>query len=165
MSYDLSFLQSNKRIKKEGIKTETSRKIPIENEQNVGLSHDALFEKTVLNLRNSYPELIIRNNPTDCYNCHGMTFASRRTGVYENSEVVKILTHDSYKSIKLEDVMPGDIVIYHDPEHSGMVLSVEKSIGIIPKILSKWGMTYEAIHSVYLCPYDLQNIVYYRCCL
>src|SRR3974390_2172266 len=38
-----------------------------------------------------YP-LVLRKGYSSNYNCHGMTFASRRTGIYEVNEVNKIIT-------------------------------------------------------------------------
>jgi hypothetical protein len=163
---DLSYLTSVKK-KADGILTETSKKVSISNEQYPGLERDKLFEANVIALQKTYPDLIIRNIPTDCYNCHGMTFASRRTGIYEPEEIKKILEHDNYKLINnIEDVLPGDVIIYYAPdgdiEHSGLIIEKANELKV-PKVLSKWGMLYEVIHYAFLCPYNTENIHYYRC--
>lgn len=99
--------------------------------------------------------------PTRKYNCHGLTFAARRTWIWKPTEISKILHDDEYSSIEPENVLPGDIVIYvqnGDVEHSGIVVSS----GAIPTILSKWGPAHEVVHKVNDCPYDSMQISYYR---
>lgn len=102
------------------------------------------------------------------YNCHGLTFASRRTQIWKTSEVRKILAEDGYVRVPQQaDVLPGDIVLYVDEsgdiEHSGIVLHKE-DLGLLPivKILSKWGSAHEVIHGHMDCPYSLRSLEYYR---
>lgn len=118
-------------------------------------------------IERDYPFVIFRATPDPVYNCHGLTFASRRTGIDRSDMVHKILSEDGYKKIdNIDDVLPGDIVIYYgengDIEHSGIV--VTKPVGIIkrPWIVSKWGDYKEAIHYIDDCPYDGRNVEYYR---
>ena len=47
------------------------------------------------------------------YNCHGLTFASRRTGIDETSEILNILGDDKFVKIDISECLPGDIVIYY----------------------------------------------------
>jgi hypothetical protein len=99
--------------------------------------------------------------PTRKYNCHGLTFASRRTWICKSSEIGKILRDDEYEQVELKDVLPGDVVIYvqnGDVEHSGVVIAS----GFVPVVLSKWGPAHEVIHRVNDCPYDAMEILYYR---
>jgi len=99
--------------------------------------------------------------PSRKYNCHGLTFAGRRTWIWNASEVTKILNDDEYELVVLGDVLPGDIVVYihnGDIEHSGIVIEG----GFVPMILSKWGSAHEVIHRVNDCPYDAMQISYYR---
>lgn len=149
------------------IRTETSAGHQIENEQYPGLGASALSSFVVTDLKRRYHGLQIRNNPTDCYNCHGMTFASRRTGIYDTSSIYEIIKDDEYHEIAKETVLPGDIVLYYgeggDIEHSGLVISKTSGAPEIPIIISKWGMAFEAIHSVYSCPYNMGQIKFYRC--
>jgi hypothetical protein len=43
------------------------------------------------------------------YNCHGLTFASRRTRIYD---VQQVLAEDAYEHIPLNEVEPGDVIVY-----------------------------------------------------
>jgi hypothetical protein len=100
--------------------------------------------------------------PSRQYNCHGLTFASRRTWICKPSEISKILHDDSYEQIQRpEDVLPGDVVVYTregDPEHSGIVVSISPEIWV----LSKWGALHEVIHRVTECPYNQAYPEFYR---
>lgn len=101
------------------------------------------------------------------YNCHGMTFASRRTGIFENSALAQILEEDKYVMIPTEQVLPGDVILYMaangDIEHSGIVVEppTEKNLNI-PLVFSKWGRYLEAVHLANRCPYSAERIRYYR---
>jgi hypothetical protein len=101
-------------------------------------------------------------SPSRKYNCHGLTFASRRTWISKATEVAKILRDDDYVALPdVKDVLPGDIVVYlqnGDVEHSGIVI---KS-GFVPTVLSKWGPAHEVLHLVNDCPYDSMQVSYYR---
>lgn len=100
--------------------------------------------------------------PSRKYNCHGLTFASRRTWIWDSAEISKILKDDDYDTVELKDVLPGDIAVYYtdgDAEHSGIVLRI---VDLVPSILSKWGASHEVIHRVHECPYDAASVVYYR---
>jgi hypothetical protein len=108
------------------------------------------------------------------YNCHGLTFGSRRTQV--SPPIGSILEDDGFDKIPSEkDVRPGDIVVYSDARgevtHSGFVVwrrKVELMPGtetVIAMIWSKWGKAYEMIHAVRECPYldeDGDFFTYYR---
>jgi hypothetical protein len=102
-------------------------------------------------------------NPSRKYNCHGLTFGSRRTWI-EAPEIAKILKDDEYDVVDLKFVLPGDIAIYYsangEAEHSGLVTSVS-DLGV-PIILSKWGACHEVVHQVPHSEYDAANVVYYR---
>lgn len=99
-----------------------------------------------------------RTDPCGFYNCHGLTFASRRTRIYETTELRKIISDDDYEYIEITNVFPGDIILYITKLgaiiHSGIILTVE-SIGneVIPIILSKWGSGSEVVHNFKNCPY------------
>lgn len=103
--------------------------------------------------------------PSRKYNCHGLTFASRRTWIHSPKEIAKILADDDYTPVvPPAQVLPGDIAIYYsaegDAEHSAIVLAIE-SFGV-PKVLSKWGPGREVVHMLASCPYDASNVKYYR---
>ena len=96
-----------------------------------------------------------------------MTFASRRTGIYERSEIEKILADDGYVEIPLSKTIAGDIIIYFgedgDAEHSGVVVTSagESQLGV-PRVLSKWGKYAEFVHWANQCPYTLTFAKYFR---
>lgn len=104
--------------------------------------------------------------PSRKYNCHGLTFASRRTWIHEAQEVRKILSDDEYEKIAPPEViMPGDIAVYFkdgDIEHSGIVVGISPGELRVPIILSKWGACHEVVHRVYESEYDSRNVGYYR---
>jgi hypothetical protein len=101
--------------------------------------------------------------PSRKYNCHGLTFASRRTWVEKPQEIAKILKDDDYVPIDAKDVLPGDVAIYRTAgviEHSGVVMGIKEGV---PQILSKWAALHEAVHPVRECPYsDCAEILFYR---
>jgi hypothetical protein len=107
------------------------------------------------------------------YNCHGLTFASRRTTVPPT--VLSILADDGFDQIPEKEARAGDIVLYVGPlgevVHSGFVVNrefVEIVAGnrtLIPIIWSKWGKGYEMVHPVGECPYlqdEGSETKYYR---
>jgi hypothetical protein len=113
-----------------------------------------------------------RVGPSNTYNCHGLTFAARRTAISKVSEVIKILREDDYTRVSPNEARPGDIVIYvstgrlpgsiaGDVEHSGIVVERTPLIGGI-KVLSKWGFCDEVVHLVTYCPYDSGDLRYFR---
>ena len=112
--------------------------------------------------KRDYPDADHRPTaPTRKYNCHGLTFASRRTWIWKASEIAKVLADDEYKPIDVHNVLPGDIVVYDqngDAEHSGVVIKR----GFPPIVLSKWGPAHEVVHRANYCPYDSMRILYYR---
>lgn len=111
---------------------------------------------------------VIRRAPGCCrYNCHGLTFASRRTGIWDAESVTKILKMDGYEKIQPSDVLPGDVLLYvsaeGDIEHSAVVVikPTRESLNI-PIVFSKWGIGPEFIHPANNCPYAFNNHEYYR---
>lgn len=135
------------------IRLETSKKRGIENEQDAG------FEWFHLNwarrIVDRYPHACSRTGPSTAYNCHGMSFASRRTSVTKSNAVQMILEDDDYREVNLEDVLPGDFVLYYseagEPNHSGVVVEVGGNI-LVPIVCSKWGKAGEFIHGLRDCP-------------
>lgn len=107
-----------------------------------------------------------RGNPTSAYNCHGLTFACRRTGISQPSVVRRILSQDSYQKVPLGNLKLGDVVVYVDEEgdiqHSGIVVRFDDGQLRTPWILSKWGDCHEVIHRVGDCPYPNTTKEYYR---
>jgi hypothetical protein len=101
--------------------------------------------------------------PSPKYNCHGLTFGSRRTQVDgETKTILWILDEDGYQELTEDKPQSGDVVVYFDENgqviHSGIILYL---IDGIPKIWSKWGKGHEVVHSVADCPYG-QQVKYFR---
>jgi hypothetical protein len=106
--------------------------------------------------------------PCSTYNCHGLTFAARRTGISDSAVVQKILTEDGYEEINDRSLLyPGDIALYisainNDIEHSGIVVDADPIDPLRLRILSKWGSAHEVIHGIGDCPYDARYVTFYR---
>lgn len=107
------------------------------------------------------------NAPSFKYNCHGLTFASRRTQIDDTAEVEKILVEDNYKLIAQPELLAGDIAIWREPpenggeiQHSGVVVKVLEHAS--PLVVSKWGDLHECIHPANYGPYGNYRIEYYR---
>jgi len=107
--------------------------------------------------------------PCPVYNCHGLTFASRRTQVIpESAGFGQILSDDGYERVDDSNgVRPGDVIVYFEedgsPSHSGVVVWVKTSVfGAVPFVWSKWGRGQEAIHHFATCPYFVENVQYFR---
>jgi hypothetical protein len=111
-----------------------------------------------------------KHRPTNVcytYNCHGVTFASRRSQITSSAAVRTILSDDGYVKVSDNEVIPGDIILYiaedGDIEHSGVVLNVQvEQISTAIQVLSKWGSSHEVIHLHRDCPYAPDKYEYYR---
>lgn len=118
-------------------------------------------------LKDKHGQALHRPTQACCtYNCHGLTFAARRTGIADGLMVSRILAHDEYQKVDRKSVLPGDIAVYrsidtNEPEHSGIVMTTDFPI-TGPKILSKWGTCHEVIHTLYDCPYDARAVTFHR---
>lgn len=125
-----------------------------------------LDRKEIEDLKSDYRDVTIRSQPSTVYNCHGLSFASRRCWVPQPSDIKDILQDDGYERIQqIQDVLPGDTVIYIDDdtiEHSGLVVSKPEAPFYSPLIVSKWGKFGEVIHRDRQCPYAGMIIHYFR---
>lgn len=78
------------------------------------------------------------------YNCHGMVFATRRTAIYDDDQVRRVLKDDGYREISENEVRPGDIVLYRERSmgllHAAVVLRKQLGNGQLFAwfALSKW---------------------------
>lgn len=147
------------------IRLETSRRTGIDNHQDSELS--AYHVNWARDLAARYPRAQPRTEQSPCYNCHGLTFASRRTRIEKSSGIQRILMDDDYHEILMKDVLPGDIVIYYsetgDPNHSGVVVEFRPPL-LVPIICSKWSNAGEFIHGLRDCPTIYgPEIRFYRC--
>jgi hypothetical protein len=109
---------------------------------------------------------VFRSSASARYNCHGMTFAARRTGIYDTTTINQILRQDGYQEVKPEMVLPGDVILYFgtngDAEHSGIVISAPIGKLGVPMVVSKWGKGSEFVHAANNCPYSFEAPKYYR---
>ena len=148
------------------IALQTRKRWNIPNGQVTEISILELNNAKLLLRRYSTSILDYRTDPTPIYNCHGLTFASRRTGIYEVSAIHKILDDDEYKRVEIEAVLPGDAILYFDEdgdiEHSGIVVSRPQATLKVPQVVSKWGKFQEVIHWASQCPYNYSTAKYYR---
>lgn len=148
------------------IRLETSKNTGIKNFQDKEIG---TFERNwSRNLPKKFPKIVPRTEPTPLYNCHGLTFASRRTKIISWNELKKILADDCYEELKLSAVKPGDIVLYFsetgDATHSGVIVEYDPPNTVVPLVCSKWGNAGEFIHSLRDCP-DVYgpDVKFYRC--
>ncbi len=143
---------------------DTANGSPIDNSQVEELSP---FESAQLaDAGKSHPNARVRSQSHPRYNCHGLTFGSRRTAVTETDEIHKIIDHDGYREVKIGDAQPGDTILYFgetgDIQHSGIVVSAPAELYLgIPYVVSKWGKGGEFLHAANDCPYPY-NVKCYR---
>lgn len=139
---------------------------PIDNEQFLEMSHCEFGQCEELD-KQYRGSVTIRSPVSPIYNCHGLTFASRRTGVFENTVLEQILKEDHYMEIDRNNVLAGDVILYYgedgDIEHSGVVIEppIEEKLNV-PKVYSKWGKYAEVIHLANNCPYNFSEVRYFR---
>ena len=125
------------------------------------INWDRRFEKT-------YDKAQRRTAPSALFNCHGLTFASRRTKIDLPSQIQLILIDDKYEIVPSANVKPGDIVVYvsdttGDANHSGIVVAYDANLAS-PIVCSKWGKGGEYVHPVHHCPRAYgPSVKYYRC--
>ncbi len=132
------------------------------------LDEEQLIKRRLADLEKEFPNVELCGDMSPIYNCHGLTFACKRTGIYEAEEVQKILDDDEYREVELKDVMPGDTIVYYtddgDVDHSGFVVAEREANPKLlsnPRIYSKWGKEFPVVHSAMDCPYA-KNVKYYR---
>lgn len=155
--------------KSESIILQTRKGTVITNKQIIEEISDDDFVRAVDRIRASHIGAIARpHTVSKIYNCHGMTFACRRTGIDQLSEISKILDEDNYQEVQMSDLLAGDIVLYFEENgevsHSGLVIKIASTPTFKAEtlILSKWGDTCEVIHTLYNCPYP-PNVHFFRC--
>jgi hypothetical protein len=144
------------------VQTREGRDVP--NSQSVELPY-AFVGKYPGHRLLAQPGVEAYGSPTGVYNCHGLTFASRRTQITDTLAVRGIMEDDHYVAV-MGTARPGDIALYIDDdgdiEHSGMVVAVPRELPSVPTVLSKWGTGHEVMHPANVCPYTVTNVRYYR---
>jgi hypothetical protein len=150
---------------RQSIALQTREKWDIPNSQSFEISYK---EKVDLEkLKQRYSHALFRTGAIPIFNCHGLTFASRRSCISETTAIQQIVSDDRYEQVSPGDVQPGDIILYissedGDIEHSGVVIEPPKPDLYQPKVWSKWGFGAEVIHYAGQCPYDFSQARYYR---
>jgi hypothetical protein len=97
------------------------------------------------------------NGVCPIYNCHGLTFGSRRTQVdWSPATIGMILEDDGFEEVRDRAPQIGNVVIYYGddgkPEHSGIVIGKQSGDGYnVPLIWSKWGKGFEVVHPLGAC--------------
>jgi len=153
---------------KQALSVQTRLANDIENEFNPTPPHfrdRAVCEKHKADFPNAMPRT---ESPTYGYNCHGLTFAARRTQVWSSTDIQHILREDGYKEVQLRDALPGDVAIYRsretaEIEHSAVVIQ-KATTGDFkgPLVISKWGPCQEFIHFYLECPYTPADVTFHR---
>ena len=149
------------------IALQTRKGSDIPNEQVLEVSQHDHSQARELRRRWSRLGTIVRADSTPIYNCHGLTFASRRTGIHDVASINEILSEDEYGEVTLGQALPGDLVLYFsdegDIEHSAILVTPpQRETLMIPKVLSKWGKFWEVIHNANDCPYNFGRAKFYR---
>lgn len=150
------------------LRTRSNREI-----ENIQLWHLSRFEWGQIEDPNAYPGARRVNDACPVYNCHGLTFGSRRTSVF--SSPLFILEEDGFQEIPERDTKVGDIVVYFDSQgsesHTGIVIGEDylafdavssTKRGKLPLIWSKWGKGFEVVHLMGNCPYDASTARFFR---
>jgi hypothetical protein len=151
---------------KQAIAVQTRCANDVENEFNPSKPQPRDFEvckKLIADFPKALPRTV---EPSYGYNCHGMTFASRRTQVWSSTEIQHILKEDGYVEVNISKALPGDVAIYQSPEtgeidHSGIVVEQKKDLSG-PWVVSKWGPSQEFVHPYMHCPYAPASVKFYR---
>jgi len=150
------------------LRTRSNREI-----ENCQLWHLSRFEWGQLEDPKAFPGARRVNDACPVYNCHGLTFGSRRTSVY--SSPLFILNEDGFQEVAERNAQVGDIVVYFDSQglesHTGIVIGEEylsfdgessTKRGKLPLIWSKWGKGFEVVHLLGNCPYDASTAKFFR---
>jgi len=165
---DGHYMRGTYEEKKMTIELRTRKNNPIRNDQYCGnLPYKDFHDNQVFERK--YCGTKFKSSPTGIYNCHGLTFACRRTRIYDNQDIRRILKEDDYHQIQFDDIFFGDLILYvtnlGDISHSGIIVNIDNSGGIkVPMVLSKWGNGSEVYHAFKNCPYwntDI-HLEYYR---
>lgn len=107
-------------------------------------------------LRSRHLGWVSRKPACGVYNCFGLVWASRRTAIYDEDDILQILTDDGYRQLAIEgQLQPGDVVLYRLPGntlHAAIVLQLRQlqpGTSTIPWVLSKWTDAFgEDIHAI-----------------
>jgi hypothetical protein len=146
-----------------GIALQTRAGRDIANSQGADLAeiHRARYAAFLRRYGNNWKQ---RRSPTGCYNCAGHIWASRRTCIYEETELQAILGDDGYR--RTQHPTPDDVALYRDPNvgilHVARIVELRHGITRdsrrIPWLVSKWdNWTGEVLHFEHDHPYRSQG--------
>jgi hypothetical protein len=107
--------------------------------------------------------------PTGRYNCHGLVFASRRTGipapgVDTTGLIDRVPQDDQFARVLESEVREGDVALWRQERevaHTGIVCYTERVPIRLIFVWSMWGGLGEFVHRIPLSPYD-GTIEYWR---
>ncbi len=158
----IPLLKSVSDIPTREIKLHTRTGRDIENIQCIGVSQ--YFRNQFEDFNKKWSHLENRTNFSGIYNCHGLTFASRRTCINKDELIPIIIKDDDYQIISRDKVCEGDIIIYKQEGkciHSGIIVGKPNGLNAA-KVLSKCGCYGEYIHDENDRIYSYDLIEYYR---
>jgi hypothetical protein len=142
---------------KKSIKLQTANGTDIPNDQFLEIDDGAEISKLTAFHSKYGTSIEQRSQPSGMYNCHGLTFASRRTWIGDDASLPVILSEDRYDEVPPDAVLPGDIILYFGPDgtvvHSGWVVTNARTVALVPQIVSKWGSSAEFVHWANQSPY------------
>jgi hypothetical protein len=125
--------------------------------------------RAMANFHRKYPMIDpqkVRNGPSGYYNCHGLTFASRRTNIEEPDDIWHILNDDGYIPIPFNEARPGDVLVYFKDgviNHTAIIVSEPDPFLKVPMVIAKFSSGPEAICAANACPeYNLVDAKVYR---
>lgn len=106
--------------KESGIVVQTTKGVDVANSQAAAPSQKSV--ERFNRIRSKHLAWRVRKPPCGIYNCYGHVWAARRTAIYDDAEVNKILHDDEYRKLKAQEIpVEGDIAIYYDPSGKGLV--------------------------------------------
>jgi hypothetical protein len=125
---------------------------------------DATIAPRYDKLRRKHFAWVSRKPACGVYNCFGLVWASRRTAIYEESDISLLKEDDGYRKLKIdEEPQVGDIVCYllhpGNTLHAAIIVEL-RSLGTstVPWVLSKWGSVFgEDLHTFLDVPEDLEG--------
>ncbi len=127
----------------QGITLVTSKGNPIANHQGAEVAAGKIQAFEDMCRQNQW---IFRRHAGGLYNCAGLIWASRRTGISQTEDWRRILTDDGYRQTSRPQL--DDLVLYRDDDdntylHVARIVSFKPGLTEespkLPVVLSKWG--------------------------
>ena len=143
---------------RKSIRLDTRQGNHVDNEQSLPPDQQTvtLFDRVV----DQHTHWVVRKECCGIYNCFGHVWASRRTCIYDEEEVRKILHEDGYREINLDLADRGDIALYlwKDSDtiwHAGVIepraiqTNIKGDARTVPWVISKLNDTMgEVFHPI-----------------